>query len=113
VKRDGWGDKLHELIKSNTHHVAISVRIPYNLAIPQICRYNQRIAMLRAKVKKEGKDPQIVVPTITMEPYLRGVEGFQPLHQPPWFMTPSPTGQGRCFTNIHNDHVYAQAGISM
>jgi hypothetical protein len=30
-------------------------RIPYNLSIPQICRYNQRIAMLRANSRRKEK----------------------------------------------------------
>jgi hypothetical protein len=55
--RDGWGNKLHEFIKSNTNQAATPVRTPYNLTVPQVCRYNQRIAMLRAKFKKEGKNP--------------------------------------------------------
>jgi hypothetical protein len=82
VKRDRWGNKLHEFIKSNFHYATIPLRTPYNLAIPQICRYNQKIAMLREKFKKEGKDPRLVAPA-TMEPYMCGMEGFHPFHQPP------------------------------
>jgi hypothetical protein len=63
VKRDGWEDKLHELIKLNTNHPGMHVKTLYNLAVLQVCRYNQRIAMLRAKFKKEGKDPRLVAPT--------------------------------------------------
>ena len=58
VKHDGWGDKLHELIKSNNNQATTLIRIPYNLVVPQVYMYNQRIAMLRAKLKKEGKDPK-------------------------------------------------------
>jgi hypothetical protein len=65
VKRDGWDDKLHEFIKSNSNQVATPVRTPYNLAIPQVCKYNQRISMLRAKFKKEEKDPLMVAPAVT------------------------------------------------
>jgi hypothetical protein len=100
VKRDGWGDKLHKMIKANIHQEAIPGRTPYNLSVPQVCRYNQRIAMLRAKFKREGKDPWLVVPTMTVEPYMRIARGFQPLNQSTWFMTP-PT-QGRCTKTVES-----------
>jgi hypothetical protein len=83
IRHDGWGDKLHELIKLNTNHPGMHVRTPYNLAVPQVCRYNQRIAMLKAKFKKEGKDPRLVAPAMAVEPFMRAVEGLQPLHQSP------------------------------
>jgi hypothetical protein len=66
VKRDGWGDKLHELIKSNVRNPALNLRTPHNLAVPNICRYNQKIAILRAKFKREGKDPRLVAPCMNV-----------------------------------------------
>jgi hypothetical protein len=113
VKRDGWGNKLHEFIKSSTNQGATPVRTPYNLAVPQVCRYNQKIAMLRAKFKKEGKNPRLVAPAMTVEPYMHDVEGLQPLHHSPWFMTSAqPSTQGRCFTNIPADQVPNDQGRS-
>jgi hypothetical protein len=66
VKRNGWGDKLHELIKSSVRNPALNLRTPQNLAVPNICRYNQKIAMLRAKFKREGKDPRLVAPCMNV-----------------------------------------------
>jgi hypothetical protein len=83
VKRDGWSNKLHEFIKSSTNQGATSVRTPYNLDVPQVYMYNQRIAVLRAKFKKEGKNPRLVAPAMTVEPYMCDVEGLQPLHHSP------------------------------
>jgi hypothetical protein len=40
VKRDGWGDKIHKIIKANIHQEAMPGRTPYNLSVPQVCRYN-------------------------------------------------------------------------
>jgi hypothetical protein len=94
VKLDGWGDKLHEMIKVNIQ----PERTPYNLSVPQVCRYNQKIAMLRAKFKEEGKDPRLVVPAMIVEPYIRIIGGFQPLNQSAWFMIP-PT-QRRCSRTV-------------
>jgi hypothetical protein len=74
------------MIKANIHQEEMPGRTPYNLLIPQVCRYNQRIAMLRAKFKKEGKDPRLVVPAMTVESYIRIARGFQPLNQLAWFM---------------------------
>jgi hypothetical protein len=106
VKRDGWGNKLHKFIKSNSNQATTPVRTPYNLVVPQVYRYNQRIAMLRVKFKKEGKDPRLVAPAVTVEPYMRDVEGLHPLHHSPWFMTSAqPSTQGRYFTSIHVDQV--------
>jgi hypothetical protein len=39
----------------------------YNVVVPEVCRYNQRIAMLRAKFKREGKDPRLVAPAISVQ----------------------------------------------
>jgi hypothetical protein len=113
VKRDGWGDELHELIKSSTDHPSMHVRTPYNLAVPPVCRYNQKIAMLRAKFKKEGKDPRLVTPAMNVEPYMRAMEGFVPLQQSPWFMSTSqPTETpGMSMGNILDDQALGrQAG---
>jgi hypothetical protein len=71
VKRNGWGDKLHEFIKVSAQNPHLMVRTPQNLVVPPICRYNQRIAMLRAKYKKEGKDPRLVALAMTVQPYMR------------------------------------------
>jgi hypothetical protein len=57
--------------------------------------------MLRAKFKKKGKVPQLVIPAMTVEPYMRVIEGLEPLHQSLWFMTPSQaTTHGRCTRTI-------------
>jgi hypothetical protein len=40
VKHDGWGDKLHNLIKANMRNPTPNLRIPQNLVVPNICRYN-------------------------------------------------------------------------
>jgi hypothetical protein len=66
VKRNGWGDKLHEFIKASAQNPALSLCTPHNLAVPPICRYNQRIAMLRSKFKVEGKDPHLVIPAVNV-----------------------------------------------
>jgi hypothetical protein len=71
VKRDGWGDKLHKLIKASIHQEAIPGRNPYDLSVPQVCRYNQRIAILRTKFKKKEKDPRLVVPAMAIESNMR------------------------------------------
>jgi hypothetical protein len=65
VKRDGWGDKLHDFIK------ALPLRTPHNLAVPHVCRYNQRVAMLRAKFKAEGKDPHLVILAVNVSQFMR------------------------------------------
>jgi hypothetical protein len=82
VKRDGWGDKLHELIEAKSEGSGMHVRTPYNLCVPTVCRYNKKIAMLRTRFKKEGNDPRLVVPAMNVGPYMHG-EGLQP----PWFMS--------------------------
>jgi hypothetical protein len=64
VKRDGWSNKLHELIKANSEEPGMHVRTPYNLAVPIVCKYNQKIAMLRARFKKEGKDPRYQIESL-------------------------------------------------
>jgi hypothetical protein len=87
MKHDGWGDKLHDFIRKSAQNPAMTLYSPKNLAVPNICRYNQRVAMLRAKFKKEGKDPRLVVPAVTMEPYMRVGQGSQPLNYSPWFST--------------------------
>jgi hypothetical protein len=71
VKKSGWDDKLHEFIKVSAQNPSIPLRTPHNLVVPSVCRYNQRIAMLRAKFKKEGKDPRLVAPAMTVQPYMR------------------------------------------
>jgi hypothetical protein len=86
VKHDEWGDKLHDFIKRSAQNPTMTLVIPKNLAVPNICRYNQRVAMLRAKFK-EGKDPRLVVPAVIVEPYMRVVQGSHPLNYSPWFMT--------------------------
>jgi hypothetical protein len=72
VKHNGWADKLHELIKANSEGPGMHVRTPYNLCVPTICRYNQKITMLRVRFKKEGKDPRLVVPAMNVELNMRG-----------------------------------------
>jgi hypothetical protein len=67
VKRDGWDDSLHELIKANKRNPSLNLRTPKNLAVPSICRYNQKIAILRARFKREGKDPRLVVPAMNVQ----------------------------------------------
>jgi hypothetical protein len=62
---------LHEFIKVSAQNPHLMVRTPQNLVVPPICRYNQRIAMLRAKYKKEGKDPRLVALAMTVQPYMR------------------------------------------
>ena len=100
VKHDGWGDKLHEFIKANSEEAGMHVRTPYNLAVLLVCKYNQRIAMLRRKFKREEKYPQLVVLAMTVEPYMRA-EGLHALQQCPWFMNSSqPIVHAQCFTNI-------------
>jgi hypothetical protein len=86
VKRDGWVDKLHDFIRRSAQNPAMTLYSPKNLAVPNIYRYNQRVAMLRAKFK-EGKDPCLVVPVVTVEPYMRVGQGSQPLNYSPWFFT--------------------------
>ena len=71
VKRNGWGDKLHEFIKASAQNPALSLRTPHNFAIPPICRYNQRIAMLRSKFKAQGKDSRLVIPIVNVSQYMR------------------------------------------
>ena len=101
VKYDGWGNKLHELIKANTHEEAMPKRTPYNLSMPQVCRYNQRIAMLRRRFKNGRKDPQLVVPAMTLESYMHITRGFHPLNQPAWFMSSSQLAtHGRCSKTV-------------
>ena len=85
VKHDGWGDKLHDFIKRSAQDPSMVWQTPKNLAVPSICRYNQRVAMLRAKFKKEGKDPRLVVPVVSVEPYVHVMQGSQP----PWFLSSS------------------------
>jgi hypothetical protein len=88
VKRNGWGDKLHEFIKASAQNPALSLRTPHNLAVPPICRYNQKIAMLRSKFKAEGKDPRLVIPAVNVSQYMRdqaqwsGGRGFSGNHGP-------------------------------
>jgi hypothetical protein len=60
------GDKLHELIKSSVRNPALNLRTPQNLVVPNSCRYNQKIAMLQAKFKREGKDPRLVAPCMNV-----------------------------------------------
>jgi hypothetical protein len=60
VKRDGWGDKLYDFIKASAQNPALLMRTPHNLVVPPVCRYNQRVAMLRTKFKAEGKDPRLI-----------------------------------------------------
>jgi hypothetical protein len=67
VKHDGWGDNLHELIKANMRNPSLNLRTPKNLAMPSIYRYDQKIAMLRARFKREGKDPRLVVPAMNVQ----------------------------------------------
>jgi hypothetical protein len=101
VKRDGWEEKLHKLIKANSEGPGMHVRTPYNLCVPTVCKYNKKITMLRVRFKKEGKDPRLVVPAMNMEPYMRG-EGLQS----PWFMSsPQPAAHARRFMNVHDDQV--------
>jgi hypothetical protein len=57
VKLDGWRDKLHKLIKASSEEPGMHVRTPYNLAVSTVYRYNKKIAILRPRFKKKGKDP--------------------------------------------------------
>jgi hypothetical protein len=100
MKHDGWGDKLHKLIKGNKEGPGMHVRTLYNLCVPTVCRYNKKTAMLRVRFKEE-KDPRLVVPAMNVEPYMCG-EGLQP----PWFMSSlQPTAHAGIFMNFHNDQV--------
>jgi hypothetical protein len=66
----------------------ITLRTPQNLVVPSVCRYNQRIAMLRARFKKKRKDPRLVAPAMTVQPYMRDSQwaGARPstFNQSPW-----------------------------
>jgi hypothetical protein len=70
LKRDEWDDKLHDFIRRSAQNPAMTLHSPKNLLVSNIYRYNQRVAILRAKFKKEGKDPRLVVPAMTVEPYM-------------------------------------------
>jgi hypothetical protein len=89
VKRNGWGDKLLEFIKASAQNLALNLHTPHNLVVPPVCRYNQRIAMLRSKFKAEGKDPHLVIPVVNVTQYMRdqalwnGGGGFS-ANQAPW-----------------------------
>jgi hypothetical protein len=111
VKRDGWGDKLHDFIKRSAQNPTITLLLPKNLEVPNICRYNQRVAMLRAKFKKQGKDPRLVVPAVTVEPYMRVVKGSHPLNYSTWCMTSSggPAG-GQSNHSIEEVCVHREVG---
>jgi hypothetical protein len=77
------------------------VRTSYILCVSTVYRYNQKIAILGARFKKEGKDPWPVVPTMNVEPYMRG-EGLKP----PWFMnSPQLAAHAGRFMNVHDDQV--------
>jgi hypothetical protein len=67
MKHNGWGDKLHNFIRRLAQNLAIALQTPQNLVVPNICKYNQKITMLKAKFK-EGKDLRLVVPIVTVEP---------------------------------------------
>jgi hypothetical protein len=88
VKRDGWGDSLHALIKANRRNPSLNLRTPKNLAVPSICRYNQKIAMLRAQFKREGKDPRLVVPAMNVQQCMSNprwsAHGGQEMGNLPW-----------------------------
>jgi hypothetical protein len=88
VKRDGWGDSLHELIKANKRNPSLNLRTPKNLAVPSICKYNQKIAMLRARFKREGKDPRLVVPAMNVQQCMSNprwsAHGGQEMGDLPW-----------------------------
>jgi hypothetical protein len=49
------GNKLHDFIKRSAQNLGMTLQIPKNLTVPNICRYNQKIAMLRAKFKEEKR----------------------------------------------------------
>jgi hypothetical protein len=66
VKRNGWSYKLQRFIKASTQNLAFNFHIPYNLAVPPICMYNQRNAMLRSKFKVKGKDMCLVILTMNV-----------------------------------------------
>jgi hypothetical protein len=89
VKHNGWGNKRHELIKASPQNPTPNLPTPHNLVVPPVCRYNQRIAILRAKFKAEGKDPRLVIPTVNVSQYMRGQaqwngSGGFPVNHAPW-----------------------------
>jgi hypothetical protein len=57
VKREGWGDKLHELIKANMRNPPLNLKTPQNLAVPSVCRYNQKLRCCKLDSKEKGKTP--------------------------------------------------------
>jgi hypothetical protein len=71
VKRDGWGDNLHNLIKASMRNPTPNLRTPQNLVVPNICRYNQKIALLHRRFKREGKDLRLVAPAMNVQQCLR------------------------------------------
>jgi hypothetical protein len=70
VKRNGWGNKLHEFIKASVQNPTLNLRTPHNLVVPPVYRYNHRISMLRSKFKVEGKDPRLVIPAMNVSQYM-------------------------------------------
>jgi hypothetical protein len=88
VKKNGWSDKLHKFIRVSVQNPNITLRTPQNLVVPSICRYNQRIDMLRARFKKEGKNPRLVAPAMTVQPYMRDPQWAtarpSPFNHSPW-----------------------------
>jgi hypothetical protein len=54
VKRDGWGDKLHELIKTNMRNPPLNLRTPQNLAVPSVTR---KLQCCELDSKEKGKTP--------------------------------------------------------
>jgi hypothetical protein len=77
VKDAGWGDPLHQMIKNTPVNQGSPSYAPYSGSAPPICRYNQKIAMLRRSFKKQGRDPRSIIPTVRVGSQL------------PWF---GPTG---------------------
>jgi hypothetical protein len=82
VKPDGWGDKLYNFIRKCAQNPAMTLQTLQNLAVPNIYKYNQKIAMLSTKFKEE-KDPRLIVLAVIIKPYMHALEGFHPLNYSP------------------------------
>jgi hypothetical protein len=90
VAAKGWGDDLQRLMKSKQLPLLRAYTGMFCGQVPQVCIRNQRLHCLKRKLRKEGRDPNIVAAS-TPPPWAhqpRNQSGFnnvdsQPQSEPP------------------------------
>jgi len=65
-RRRGWGNDLHKLLKIHRTLPVAMYQAPYWGQVPSPCIWNQKVAALRLKFKREGKNLRLVIPCIVI-----------------------------------------------